>query len=295
MAQRFGGPHSPDNSRNDSSPSGAGRRVLPTRAEGPARGEWKLTLLFILSLIFPLRAFFGDASWLLQSLGAMGLILAGLALTRQGMRAATAYDARTIARRPAFPRKIIGAILLGAGLGLGAFASGAALPVAGMLAALAAILHLGAFGLDPMADKGMAGVDAFQTDRVANAVEEGERVLAQMRDAILRAGDRAIERRVAEFSQTAEGLFRHVESSPGDLTSVRKYLSVYLQGARDATVKFADHYAATHDQKSRDDYMALLADMQSTFADRSRVLLAAPNTDLDVEISVLRDRLKTET
>lgn len=265
------------------------------RPEGPAKGEWKLTLLFIPALIFPLRAFFGDATWLLQSLGTLGLIVAGLGLTRQGMRAQAAFDSRTIARRPAFPRKVLGAVLMGAGLGLAAFSSGVALPMAGLLAALTAVLHLGAFGLDPLADKGLAGVDAFQTDRVANAVEEGERVLAQMRDAVLRAGDRAIERRVGEFAQTAQSLFRQIESSPGDLTSVRKYLSVYLQGARDATVKFADHYAATHDDKSRADYLGLLADLQSTFADRSRALLAAPNTDLEIEISVLRDRLKTET
>lgn len=292
MAQRYGGKYSP----GAANPAGQGMPPVPVaRPEGPARGEWKLTLLFIFSLIFPLRAFFGDAAWLLQSLGALGLIVAGLGLTRQGMRAQTAFDNRTIARRPAFPRKIAGAALLGAGLGLGAFASGLALPMAGLIGALAAALLLGAFGLDPMADKGMAGVDAFQTDRVANAVEEGERVLAQMRDAILRAGDRAIERRVGEFAQTAQSLFRQVEGSPGDLTSVRKYLSVYLHGARDATVKFADHYAATHDDKSRTEYLALLADLQSTFADRSRALLQAPNTDLEIEISVLRDRLKTES
>lgn len=292
MAQRYGGKYSP----GASGPLGQGANAVPmARPEGPAKGEWKLTLLFILSLIFPLRAFFGDAAWLLQSLGSLGLMVAGLALTRQGMRAQAAYDLRNIARRPAFPRKIAGAVLVGAGLGLGAFASGITLPMAGLIAALAAALHLGAFGVDPLADKGMAGVDAFQTDRVANAVEEGEKILAQMRDAILRAGDRAIERRVGEFALTAQSLFRQIEGSPGDLTSVRKYLSVYLQGARDATIKFADHYAATHDDKSRTEYLALLADLQSTFADRSRALLAAPNTDLEIEISVLRDRLKTET
>lgn len=292
MAQRFGGKYSP----GATGPMGLGAQNVPMpRPEGPAKGEWKLTLLFILSLIFPLRAFFGDATWLLQSLGTLGLVVAGLALTRQGMRAQAAFDLRSIARRPAFPRKILGAALIGAGLGLAAYASGLAIPMAGLMAALAAGLHLGAFGLDPLSDKGMAGVDAFQTDRVANAVEEGERVLAEMRDAILRAGDRAIERRVAEFAQTAQSLFRQIESSPGDLTSVRKYLSVYLQGARDATVKFADHYGATHDDKSRADYLALLSDLQSTFADRSRAMLAAPNTDLEIEISVLRDRLKTET
>jgi hypothetical protein len=60
-----------------------------------------------------------------------------------------------------------------------------------LYALVGAALHLGAFGTDPMADKGMEGIDAFQTGRVAHAVEEGEAYLAAMQDAILRAGTAA--------------------------------------------------------------------------------------------------------
>jgi hypothetical protein len=155
-------------------------------------------------------------------------------------------------------------------------------------------LHLGAFGLDPMADKGMEGIDAFQTGRVAKAVEEGEAHLAAMQDAILRARDRALEKRVAQFSAVARGLFRTIEGDPGDLTAARKYLSVYLMGARDATVKFADHYAQTRDTQARADYEALLTDLETTFAQKSTAFLTNSRTDLDVEIAVLRDRLKLD-
>ena len=66
-------------------------------------------------------------------------------------------------------------------------------------------------------------------------------------------------------------------------------------GARDATVKFADLYARSRDAQARADYLALLDDLETTFADRSKSLLADNRTDLDVEIEVLRDRLKLET
>ena len=68
------------------------------------------------------------------------------------------------------------------------------------------------------------------------------------------------------FAATARGLFRTIEGDPGDLTAARKYLSVYLMGARDATVKFADHYAQTRDAAARADYEALLTDLETTFA-----------------------------
>ncbi len=140
----------------------------------------------------------------------------------------------------------------------------------------------------------MEGIDAFQTSRVARAVEEGEKHLSAMKDAILRARDRQLETRVDRFANAARGLFRTVEGDPGDLTAARKYLSVYLLGARDATIKFADHYAQTRDPQARADYEALLADLETTFASRTTALLSNSRTDLDVEISVLRDRLKLD-
>jgi 5-bromo-4-chloroindolyl phosphate hydrolysis protein len=159
---------------------------------------------------------------------------------------------------------------------------------------VAGALHLVAFGADPMRDKGAEGVDTFQTDRVARAVDEAEKYLSSMREAILRAGDRQLEARVDRFAAAARALFRTVEQDPRDLTAARKYLSVYLSGARDATVKFSDLYARSRDGQARTDYIALLDDLETTFADRSQRLLTDNRTDLDVEISVLRDRLKTE-
>ena len=53
--------------------------------------------------------------------------------------------------------------------------------------------------------------------------------------------------------------------------------------------------SALADAQARADYLALLDDLETTFADRSRRLLSDNRSDLDVEISVLRDRLKYET
>ena len=96
-------------------------------------------------------------------------------------------------------------------------------------------------------------------------------------------------------ANAARALFRTVEGDPGDLTAARKYLSVYLMGARDATVKFADHYAQNRNPTTRADYEALLTDLETTFADRTQAMLSGSHSDLDVEIQVLRERLKLES
>lgn len=291
MAQRFGGKYSP----SGATPEGpdAPRPMAP--AAPVARGAERLAGLYgLASLAFFFTAFQGDQRQMLLSLPAGGLVIASAALTRAGVQAQTAYEARRVARRPAFPRKIAGAVLTAAALAVGGMIHAGGLDYPLLFAVVGFVLHLGAFGPDPMADKGMEGMDSFQTDRVARAVTEAEAHLAAMKDAILRAGDRMLEGRVDRFAQTARNLFRTVETDPGDLTAARKFLSVYLMGARDATVKFADLYAHNRDAKARADYEALLTDLETTFADRTKALLSGSHTDLDVEISVLRDRLKLE-
>jgi hypothetical protein len=189
---------------------------------------------------------------------------------------------------------MLGSALTGLGLALGGVTGTQEVLVLLGFGVLGAALHLAAFGLDPLKSKGMAGQDLFQTDRVARAVTEGEALLAAMSDAILRAGDLALEARVARFCDIARGLFRQVENDPGDLTAARKYMSVYLTGARDATTKFADLFATSRDATARKDYEALLSDLETNFAARTNALLSNSHTDLDIEIQVLRDRLKLE-
>lgn len=286
MAERFGGKYSPQGA--------APGTARPAMAEVRPRGLWRATVLFLTAFLFLFPAFGDDPGDMLMGLAAGGLIVLAAWLTREGLKAEAAYQSRTLARRPALPRKLLGAVLTGAALAAGGVIADQGLVYPVLYALVGAGLHLGAFGLDPMADKGMEGIDAFQTGRVAHAVEEGEKHLAAMQDAILRAKDRALEKRVAQFAAAARGLFRTIEADPGDLTAARKYMSVYLMGARDATVKFADHYAQTRDASARADYEALLTDLETTFAQKTTAFLSNNRTDLDVEIAVLRDRLKLD-
>ena len=63
---------------------------------------------------------------------------------------------------------------------------------------------------------------------------------------------------------------------------------------RDATIKFADLWGRSRDPEARADYEALLDDLETDFAARTTALLDDNRSDLDIEIEVLRDRLKRE-
>ncbi|ATX66357.1 5-bromo-4-chloroindolyl phosphate hydrolysis family protein [Roseinatronobacter bogoriensis] len=282
MSQRFSGRYSPNAANQPNRAAIA--RPHPVGA--------RVNILFVLPFAFAIRAFFQDPTGLALNLAAFGCLLLCAWLTREGVLAQAAYDARKVARKPAIPRKIFGAVLMGAGLGLAALTGGVVPAV--ILGALGAVLHLGAFGPDPLRDKGMEGIDTFQTDRAAHAIEEAENNLNEMTSAIKRSGDRALARRVESFAANIRPLFRVIENDPRRLNSARRYLGIYLVGARDATVKFADIYARNQDSAARVEYEALLDDLESRFALRRDALLADDRTALDIEIEVLRERLERE-
>ncbi|MBW4974347.1 5-bromo-4-chloroindolyl phosphate hydrolysis family protein [Roseovarius mucosus] len=290
MAQRFGGKYSPDGADKGAPvpDHGAFRGARRTRAGG------RVNLLFFAPLPLAARAFGAGPVELALNLAALGTLLLAAWLTREGILAQEAYEARKIARRPAIPRKIFASGLTGLGLGLAGYASGGGVMEPLIYAALGAVLHSFAFGLDPLKDKGMEGVDSFQTDRVARVVDQAEDYLRGMTEALKRAGDRQAETRLERFQITVRDMLRTVEDDPRDLTAARKYLGVYLMGARDATVKFADLHARAPNPAARDKYLALLGDLEQNFTAKTRALMQDSSTDLDIEIDVLRDRLERE-
>lgn len=284
MAQRFGGRYSPQSRGTDQPP-------LPRPVRHPL--ETRTTWITVAAVPFLLGAFFQAPLGMVTDLAAFGIMAAAMWMTREGLKAEAQYDIRRTARRPAIPRKLFGGVLTALGLGVGAWAPDAAVG-AGLVGITGAALHWLSFGPDPMRDKGMEGVDTFQQDRAARMIEEGQRHIDAMKDAVLRTGERRLEARVNQFEATAHGLFRRVEASPGDVGAVRRYLGVYLLGARDATVKFADLYAQTRDPRTLADWESLLNDLEGDFAARTRQLIEGGRTDLDIEMAVLRDRLARE-
>lgn len=293
MAQRFGGKYSPEGSPNNAPAPSAGGFPNPFKRSKPAVSTIRANLLFVLALPLVVRAFLMDASGLVMTVAGLAAILLSAWLTRDGVIAHGEWEARKVARRPAIPRKIFGAVLMGVGVALACIPD-TGVPGASALGVLAAALHLVAFGLDPLRDKGMEGVDTASQDRANRAVAQAEQYLKGMSDAILRAGDRSLERRVEQFQATARRMFRTVEEDPRDLASARKYLTVYLIGARDAAVKFADLYGRGNDQQAKADFESLLADLETGFSRQTEALLTDNRDDLDVEISVLRERLERE-
>ena len=290
MAQRYGGKFSP---HEDALSDDADKPGVYDRAQVDPVGA-RANIMFIPAIPMVFMALNDGAVGLTVALASAACLTLGAWLLRGGLQAEAAFMARRVARRPAFPRKLFSSALTGIGIAVAAYHNEPGLGAPLLYGLVAAGLHVAAFGIDPLKSKGLEGVDTFQQDRVARVVDNAEVYLNEMSDAMLRASDRKMELRLEKFQTTARDLIRTVEEDPRDLTAARKYLGVYLMGARDATSKFADIYSRTRDAQARTDYAALLDDLDQNFAARTRKLLIEDRSDLNIEIDVLRDRLQRE-
>lgn len=280
MAERYRGRFSPGAGPANARPSRAGARV---------------NLLFLVPFLVLLRAFGGGPVALAADLAGFGMMMLGAWLTREGLAAEDAWAARAVASRPAIPRKLFGGAAIGIGLALATLSdTGLALLEPLVLGLLGFALHALAFGPDPMRDKRPEGATPQESARVARVSARAEAEIEAMRAAIRRAGAPILTRRVDAFTAAVRRMIETVENDPRDLTRARKYLSVYLEGARAATERFADHYTRTEDAGARADFEELLADLERRFDARTEKMLLDDRSALDVEIEVLRERLARE-
>lgn len=292
MAKRFGGKYSPGGTGGDGAPTPPPAPLDSARIDAGA--GIKANLLFLPPVVLAATSLGGGPVILVTALLGAAILALGAWLTRDGMRAEAAYNARKVARRPAIPRKIFGSVLTAAGIAIAAWTGDTGLIGSLLYGVAAGALHLAAFGLDPLTDKHIEGIDTFQQDRVARVVDEAEDYLDDIWARIQTTDARALQDRVATFCATARRMIRTVEEDPRDLTGARRYLGVYLLGARDATVKFVEIWNRKKDAEARQAYEALLEDLEQNFAERTEKMMLDDRSDMDIEIKVLRDRLHRE-
>lgn len=288
--KRFGGVYSPGGAAGPAKGAGADR----FRGRRPSSTDVRAIILFILPT--PLlagglwRIGSGDPGTVVPLLGAYGLLMTGAWMLAEGQKAERAYDERPVARPPALPRKIVAAGLAGLGVGVAAlFGWGLGGVAAAGFAALTAVSHLGAFGLDPLKAKGVEGLASTTVARVIAALEAAEERLHRIEAHARTTRDDEIEARVARLNGLAREMIAMIERDPGDMDRARRYLGLYLDGAEAATRKYAENGAG--DPALRTEYLGMLDDLGRSFERGRETLTHADRTDLEIEIEVLRERL----
>jgi len=301
--KRFGGTFSPGGPPREGAAAAPRQTARPaSRRPWAGRAATSVSLRTVGLFVFPTPLLLG-ALWSLMTvdvlrfggfLVAYAALILGAGLTREGLRAEAAFNARTVARPPTWPRKLFGAALTALGVGGAVWLGGGGVAGAAGFAVAAATLHVIAFGPDPMKAKGLSGLSGAALDDAVTRIETARRLVAEMTAAANRFADAALRGRVDAVAESALGVIERLERNPGDLRRSRRFLAVYLVGARDAAVSFAQAWAEDPDPAIAQRYAALLGDMQTQFDRHAEVLGESDKAALDVEIEVLQDRLKLE-
>ncbi len=302
---KFGGAYSPGNTDTAMRGNPVARlqsaKVFDKSARRANAGKTRAWLIVLLTLPLVLSAIIamldGNAFAAMRNIGLFALFCFAANTIKSGIEAASEYDAREFASAPKFPRKIIGSALLGFGLlltcwtgwGIGLFQSLGF----GIMGAAASFF---AFGADPMKDKGYTTSTGVTPQMVIDAVSEAEEKIEGIELAGAQLKDRPLRDRVNRVTKRARDILARIEQDPSDLRRSKKFLVVYLDGALEATQKYA---RTQNDLGGEKDvyikFRSLLDDMEREFDHQHEKLLTNDRMDLDVEIDVLADRLKAES
>lgn len=295
MAERFGGEFSKNNQTRTTKPN------APASSSDSSRYNLMRRLRFYRFLAYPiliaaLPAMLGGEAITAAVNIATGLgVWLAVEITKAGLAAETAYNARAIARRPAWPRKAIGAIIMGASTALGAYFN----TTIGLTGALpiGAITGLGmmfSFGHDPWRNKGITAENEYAVSRASQAVDAARALSAEIRALMPALGDRRVELEVENLLISVDETLTTIEDDPSDYRNARRYLGVYLKGARDATAQYVEVARIKNDADAKSKYLALVRELEAGFRKKRQVLLEDNRSMLDVEIDVLRERLASE-
>ena len=237
----------------------------------------------------------GNIGGLFDNAVCYGLFLGGALLLRRGLRTEAEYDRRRVARAP-WPFKTLGGGVIALATGLTAWSGANHHPAIAVAFALAALLgcYL-TYGFDPRGAKRFTDSEGLDTtDRVLEALAQAERSIAAIERATRDIGNAELNGRLRRIAAQARQILTMLEEDPRDLRRARKFLNVYLDGAKQVTEGYAKTHGRVAAPELEDNFRRVLTTIEEVFAEQRQKLLETDVTDLDVKIEVLNTQLKRE-
>ncbi len=260
----------------------------------PPKLSPKSLLLFILPL--PLLSVLlaalveGNLGRLFLSAAALSLYFTAGVLMRRGMLDELAFHERRHATASPLPRKLLAALLAGAGTCLSSLwlAGNSSLETLGYsLGTIAGAVLL--YGLDP---RRKAGSEVEL--EVAETLAAAEQKILDIEGANLEISCSELSERLDRVTAQARTVLDLLHDKPEAIGDARRFLSSYLGGAE----RVARGYAKTHRQAGSQEleskFRNVLITIETVFAEQHQKLLEDDMLDLDVQIEVLNTQLNRE-
>ena len=165
--------------------------------------------------------------------------------------------------------------------------------IAAGLAAFAGIVMT--YGFDPQYDRNQeVSRLGVTTEEIVEALDEAEANLSQIEASAKTIGNNELKLRLGRIVDKTRGVLSLIEEDPKDLRRARKFLKVYLTGARNVTKQYASTHKHQDNAVLEQNFRNVLTSIESVIEEQHSKLLENNALDLDVKIEVLEAQLKHE-
>lgn len=265
------------------------------RAWAPVAKTAALFLLPVPLLFAVLAALItGDLTRLALAGGALGCLWGAGALALRALVAEARYFLGN-PELPTMPLKLLSAAMTALGVALAAVAGGHTAASALVFAALGGLGHVAFYGRDLKPPRiHVAAVEGVDCAAVTLQLEQAHGRLRRIETAARAIAVPEFRDRLSRIMSIGRSILGEIERDPSDAARARRFLNLYLDSAEGVTVEYARTHEQGRTQPLEQNFRQLLVDMESTFAEQHRKLVARDVLSLDVDIEVLNTRLKRE-
>ncbi|NNC63438.1 MAG: 5-bromo-4-chloroindolyl phosphate hydrolase, partial [Gammaproteobacteria bacterium] len=134
----------------------------------------------------------------------------------------------------------------------------------------------------------------YSTEEIVAALSEAEDKIRSIEGAARDIRNPELTRRLKSISQRARRILGVMEEDPADIRRARRFLNVYLDGARRVTEGYARTHRAGQASELEDNFRNVLNTIDGVFKEQHQKLLEHDKLDLDVQIDVLSQQLKKQ-
>jgi len=200
-----------------------------------------------------------------------------------------------ITRTPKLPLKMLAAIITALATGMIAWLGAQqTLPVALMFAGGAFLGMYLSYGFDLRQKKMIADAQGYSGDEILRMLEESSLIIRSIEQANDKIRNTELNQRIENICAIADRILAEIESDPRDIRRARKFLNVYLDGAKQVTEGYARTHQQTQSGQLEQNFRNVLETIESVFQEQHQKLLEEDVFDLDVKIEVLTTQLKRE-
>lgn len=282
--------------------------VRRINSEKPKKFHWRGWLLYIL----PLPLVIGAVWALLSGQTGIGIAMAagfalamlGATLIRKGIRLEAEGQLRRFKRRAStVPYRLIGSVVLSVGMfivaywGIGHEAQ--ADPKHGffdsILFGLATLLGCYLYyEFDPARNDPEIAAVGITTEELVELLDEAEERISAIEQASKQIKNVEFKDRLRRIVREARAILDTIEEDPTDARRARKFLKVYLDGAKQVTEGYAKAHRNDANPVLEDNFRRVLTTIETVIATQQEKLRENNVSELDVNIEVLQLQIEKE-